>query len=133
MSISLFSYDANPNVDPRMCGQSNARVAELVREGRAFMIDERRAQLYAPAQDLMDSGRQLHQQAIIRGRNSCRKITNENGELVRYVVKHFSYPIPRAIPLGPRGKGMRAGIINKPPKKPLGPWRMAPATEGLST
>jgi hypothetical protein len=55
-----------------------------------------------------------------------------------YVKRPFSYSkhggIPlRAVPLGPRGKGMSAATINKPPKKPLGPWRMSPATEGLST
>jgi hypothetical protein len=55
-----------------------------------------------------------------------------------YVKLSFSYSkrggIPlRAVPLGRRGKGMPAAIINEPPKKPLGPWRMPPATEGLST
>jgi hypothetical protein len=56
-----------------------------------------------------------------------------------FYVKHpFSYSrrggIPlRAVPLGARGRGTRAAIINEPPKKPLGPWRMAPATEGLLT
>jgi hypothetical protein len=55
-----------------------------------------------------------------------------------YVKRSFSYSksggIPlRAVPLGARGRGMRAAIINEPPKKPLGPWRMPPATEGLST
>jgi hypothetical protein len=55
-----------------------------------------------------------------------------------YVKRSFSHSkrggIPlRAIPLGARGRGMRAAIINEPPKKPLGPWRMPPATEGLPT
>jgi hypothetical protein len=55
-----------------------------------------------------------------------------------YVKRPFSYSkrggIPlRAVPQGARGRGMSAAIINEPPKKPLGPWRMPPATEGLST
>jgi hypothetical protein len=142
MSISLFSHDVNPSVDPRLCRKSNSYVARLVHEGRAFMLDERRAQLYAPTQDLMDSGRQLLQPAITRGRTSCGKVTNKDGELVRYVVKHFSYPVPAR---GARNRPMhvrvinkepmetKAAILNEPPKRPLGPWRMPPATEGLST
>ena len=36
----------------------------------------------------------MNQPALIPGRNSCRKITNKDGELVRYLVKGFSYPVP---------------------------------------
>lgn len=55
-----------------------------------------------------------------------------------YVKRPFSYSrhggIPlRAIPRGALGaRGMSAAIINRLPPKPLGPWRMPPATEKRS-
>ena len=110
MSISLFSYDVNPSVDPRLCRKSNHYVAQLVRAGRAFMLDERRAQLYAPVSILRDAADSMCDLPVIRGRNSCAKITNKEGELMRYVVRRFSYPVPAH---GARSRPMYAKVVNK--------------------
>jgi hypothetical protein len=111
VSVSLFSHSANPEVDPRLCRKSNSYVAQLVREGRAFMIDERRAQLYGPLENMTTWNRPLQRPALISGRNSCRKVRGPDGEAL-YRLKHFSYPIPA---VGGRNRRTPAAVINAEP------------------
>lgn len=105
MSVSLFSHDSNPDIDPRLYRQSNARVADLVARGEAFMIDERRAQLFAPKEP--DWERKLNTPLAIPGSNSCRMV---NGMLK--VTPFPSYPIPAC---GARNRPMSAFLTNYVP------------------
>jgi hypothetical protein len=94
VSISLFSHDCNPAVDPRLCRVSNARCREQLAAGELFMLDERRAQLFkrknAPKKHV------LNEAAVVSGRNSCRKIGKEAGHIF-FQIHHFSYPVPACV------------------------------------
>jgi len=75
MRISLFTHDANPGIDRPLCHKSKTYIARLILEKSAFMIDERRAQLYPPVavlcvdrRDLMAAGREIGVQTSITDR-----------------------------------------------------------------
>lgn len=54
--MHLFSWDANPMVDPRLCKQSVARAEAIVTEGRGKFVtlhDGRRAVQYFPPPEVL--------------------------------------------------------------------------------
>ena len=38
MSIPLFAFDANPQIDRPICSKSRAEVVEMLREGSVFVL-----------------------------------------------------------------------------------------------
>jgi hypothetical protein len=48
MRILVFGHDANPAIDTPLCKKSGYYVAQLIEEGRAYMVSERVCQLFPP-------------------------------------------------------------------------------------
>lgn len=116
MRIKLFTHDANPSVDAPLCHKSKSYIADLIVSGAGFMLDDYRAQLYAPrsSHNRVDKAKRP---ALVPGRNSCRKVGREDrGDTIYFKVQGFSYPVPAC---GARSRQMYVSVINKVPKVPV--------------
>lgn len=109
MRIKLFTHDANPSVDAPLCHKSKSYVAGLIVSGEGFMLDDHRAQLYAP-RSVHNRVDKEKRPALVPGRNSCRKVGREDrGDTIYFKVQGFSYPVPAC---GARHRPMYVSDVN---------------------
>lgn len=117
MSRRVFAAHANPAIDPALCRQSDVRARAIVEEGRGFWLDsaDPKSAVQLFASKYPDWRRALNSPALIVGRNSCRRIEHEDGD-VTYKISHFRYPVPAC---GARGRNTPIAKINYEPQQAI--------------